>query len=77
MALDTYLEELKFKQSTSDPCIYVSTEGETFFLGVYVDDIISAGTSDERIHEVKDALPRKFEIKDIGRLHYFLQLFRS
>ena len=72
MALDTYLKELKFKQSTSDPCIYVSTEGETLYLGVYVDDIILAGTTDERIKEVKDALSRKFEIKDIGRLHYFL-----
>ena len=58
MALDTYLKELKFEQSTSDPCIYVSMEGETFYLGVYVDDIFLAGTSDERIHKVKDALSR-------------------
>ena len=72
MALDTYLKELKFKQSTSEPCIYVSTEGETLYLGVYVDDVIVVGTTDERIKEVKDALSRKFEFKDIGRLHYFL-----
>ena len=72
MALDAYLKELRFEQTKSDPCIYVSTEGETFYLGVYVDDIVLAGTTEERIREIKNALSRKFEIKDIGKLHYFL-----
>ena len=43
-----------------------------FLVGVYVDDIILAGKSDKRIKEVKRALAAKFDIKDIGRLHYFL-----
>ena len=38
----------------------------------YVDDIILAGRNDFRIKEVKDALSRKFDIKDMGKLHYFL-----
>jgi len=74
MALDSYLKELKLTQSASDPCIYVSTEGETFYIGVYVDDIILAGKTNERIQEVKDALSRKFEIKDTGMLQYFLRI---
>ncbi len=45
--------------------------GDVFFIGVY-DDIVLAGRSDERIKEVKDAIAKKFEIKDMGQLHYFL-----
>ena len=43
-----------------------------FLIGVYVDDIILAGKSDKGIKEVKRALAAKFDIKDMGRLHYFL-----
>ena len=40
MALDSYLRELGFKKSMSDPCIYASTGGEEFSIGIYVDDIM-------------------------------------
>ena len=43
-----------------------------FLIGVYVDDIILAGKSDNKINEVKRALGAKFNIKDMGKLHYFL-----
>ena len=39
--------------------------GDVFFIGVYVDDIVLAGRSDERIKDVKDAIAKKFEIKDM------------
>ena len=72
-ALDTHLKAMGFTQSSSDPCIYRSDEGgEIFYLGVYVDDIILAGCSEDRIKEVKAALSQKFEIKDMGKLHHFL-----
>ena len=50
-----------FTQTTSDPCLYIVTEGEMFVIVVYVDDILLAGKSNER-----------FDIKDMGELHYFL-----
>ena len=56
---------------SSHPFI-LETDASSEGLGVYVDDIILAGTTDERIKEVEDTLSRKFEIKDIGRLHYSL-----
>ena len=57
---------MNFEQLHSDPCIYKSkTEGDNFYLGVYVDDIVPAGESDARINKVK------FSIKDLGRLTYF------
>ena len=71
-ALDSHLKDIGFVQSVSDPCVYTDKEGDMFFIGVYVDDIILAGRSDKKIREVKDALARKFNIKDMGKLHYFL-----
>ena len=71
--LDTHLRDMGFTQSSSDPCIYyINTGGDIFCLGVYVDDIILAGSSDDQIKEVKVALSQKFEIKDMGKLHHFL-----
>ena len=37
-----------------------------------MDDIILAGSSEDRVKEVKAALSQKFEIKDMGKLHHFL-----
>ena len=70
--LDDQLKDMGFIQSTSDPCVYKNSGGETFLIGVYVDDIILAGKNDKIIDEVKKALGAKFNIKDMGKLHYFL-----
>ena len=70
--LDTQLKDMGFNQTKSDPCLYVSTEGELFIVAVYVDDILLAGKSDQRIKEVKNALSNKFDVKDMGKLEYFL-----
>ena len=61
-----------FAQTTSDPCLYVSTEGEMFVVAVYVEDIVLAGKSDRKMSEVKNALASRFDVKDMGELHYFL-----
>ena len=71
-ALDVQLKEMGFAQSTSDPYVYMSTEGEMFVIAVYVDDIVLAGKTDERIAEVKKPLSERFKVKDMGNLHYFL-----
>ena len=47
-ALEKQLKEMGFIQSTSDPCIYVDAGGDTFFIGVYVGDIVLAGRTYER-----------------------------
>ena len=72
-ALHAHLVKMNFEQLHSDPCIYKSkTEGDCFYIGVYVDDIVLAGRDEARIQEVKQMLARKFDIKDLGRLTYFL-----
>ena len=73
VALDTQLKRMGFTQSENDPCIYYrNTGGEMFYIGVYVDDIILAGKTDNKLTEVKTGLSRKFDIKDLGELSYFL-----
>ena len=64
---------MKFVQTKGDPCLYVSTDGaETIIIAVYVDNILIGGKTDKRIAEVKIAIAEWFEVKDMGKLHYFL-----
>jgi hypothetical protein len=72
--LNNQLIKMGFAQTDSDPCVYVSTEGEFFIIAVYVDDILLAGKSNKRITEVKQALSSQFEVKDLGELHYLLSV---
>jgi hypothetical protein len=39
---------------------------------IYVDDLITTGDSDGDIFDLKKLLKQKFEMKDLGELHYFL-----
>ena len=72
-ALGAHLKQIGFVQSASDPCLYYKdAEGDIFYVGVYVDNIILAGSTDDQINEVKAALSQKFNIKDLGILHHFL-----
>ena len=72
-ALDAHLKDMGFTQLKSDPCIYVSGEGEdTFYIGVYVDDLALAGKNEAHMKCVKEELSSKFDIKDLGELKYFL-----
>ena len=66
--LDSHLKSIDFVQSSNDPCIYTASEGETLLIGVYVDDIVLAGESSEKISEVKKALSEKFDVKNLGEL---------
>ena len=69
--LDDHLNKIGFKQTTSDLCLYVATEGEMFIIAVYVDDILQEKAMKE-MTEIKRALSKRFDVKDMGELHYFL-----
>ena len=71
-ALDAHLRKMGFSQSKSDPCIYVSGGDDSFYIGVYVDDLILAGKDEAKMKRVKEELASEFDIKDLGRLSYFL-----
>lgn len=61
-----------FDQTPSDPCLYVSKEGEMFIVAVYVDDILLACKDNTRMEQVKKIIGNYFKVKDMGDLSYFL-----
>ncbi|BBN67851.1 hypothetical protein Prudu_208S000100 [Prunus dulcis] len=61
-----HLPAIGFTVSHSDP--------NSVILLLYVDDIILTGSKDSLVQEVIDELSAVFEMKDMGRLTYFLGL---
>ena len=72
MTLDHLLKNMGFEQTKSDPCLYISSEGELCIIAVYVDDILLATKSKKRMKDVKSKLSPQFEVKDLGDLQYLL-----
>ena len=72
-ALDKHLKRMGLKPSLNDPYIYVlNSGGEVIILAIYVDDIILAGKSSERIQQIIREIGTKFNVKDMGSLRHFL-----
>ena len=72
--IDTYLHDLGFKKSEADPNLYYIVVGEDpLILVPYVDDLFITG-AEKLIEDCKKDLASKFEMKDIGFMHYFLGL---
>nr|CAN71693.1 hypothetical protein VITISV_012128 [Vitis vinifera] len=69
-------KESGYKQSLGDHTLFIkhSVAGGVIVLLVYVDDIIVIGNDKREKHEVKQRLATKFEIKELGKLKYFLSI---
>ena len=72
VALESQLRKMGFTQSKFDPCIYMSVGENTFYMSVYVDDMILAGKDEAKMKSIKEELSSRFDIKDLGKLSYFL-----
>ena len=59
----------QFKQMGFIQC---ACERGLFIIGVYVDDNILAAETEKRLNDVKLVLAKCFDIKDMGKLLYFL-----
>ena len=77
MTLDHLLKNMGFEQTKSDPCLYISSEGELCIIAIYVDDILLATKSKKRMKDVKSKLSAQFEVKDLGDLQYLLGVSES
>jgi hypothetical protein len=66
---------LNFSRCHSDPNVYTKKVGNhLIILVLYVDDLILTGSDPKLLTHVKSNLKKKFEMIDLGHLHYFLGL---
>eukprot|EP00253_Pinus_taeda_P024926 PITA_24926 len=70
--IDGYLQKMGFVKSGADPNLYyLVVENEPLILVLYVDDLFLTGSS-RLIKDYKENLAIEFNMKDLGRMHYFL-----
>ena len=63
-----------FTKSKADPNLYMNImDDEPIILLLYVDDLFLKG-NEKPITDCNKKLDEEFEMKDIGLMHYFLQL---
>jgi hypothetical protein len=68
--IDTYLQQMGFEKSEADPNLYYIVVGEDpLILVLYVDDLFIIG-AERLIAGCKESLASKFEMNDIGLMHY-------
>jgi hypothetical protein len=72
--IDGHLMSFVFIKIVSYPNLYYKTiNGESMILVLYIDDLFLTGT-ESLIVECKYVLASKFEMNDLGMMHYFLGL---
>ncbi|KAG7576575.1 Ribonuclease H-like superfamily [Arabidopsis thaliana x Arabidopsis arenosa] len=74
--IDSFFGERGFERSKSEPTLYIKkqSEGDILIVCLYVDDMIYMGSSAAMVADFKDSMMKKFEMSDLGLLHYFLGL---
>jgi hypothetical protein len=73
--MDNFLLDTGFSRCHSDPNVYTKKVGShLIILVLYVDDLILTGSDSKLLNHVKTNLKKKFEMTDLGFLHYFLGL---
>ena len=73
LRLNNTLKEIGFKRCPQEQAVYMRTSRQsTIIIGVYVDDIIVAGSSIKDITCFKKEMQGKFEMSDLGPLTYYL-----
>jgi hypothetical protein len=73
--MDNFLIATRFSRCHFDPNVYTKkVEIHLIILVLYVDDLILTGSDSKLLNHVKTILKKKFEMTDLGFLHYFLGL---
>lgn len=72
--INNYLMKLGFMRSDVDPNLYFKDEKDRpLIMVLYVDDLFLKG-DDPLIHQCKRELDYEFDMKDLGKMHYFIGL---
>lgn len=70
-----HAENMGFKASRRDPCLFLLHERDTVvILLLYVDDILLAGNKEERLNQIQLELAKRFDMKLLGEPKEFLGL---
>eukprot|EP00253_Pinus_taeda_P027095 PITA_27095 len=73
--MDSFLLESGFSRCHFDNTVYTKKVGKSLIILVlYGDDLILTSSDPNLINHVKSSLKNKFEMTDLGHLHYFLGL---
>eukprot|EP00253_Pinus_taeda_P031028 PITA_31028 len=73
--MDSFLLESGFSRCYPDNTVYTKKVGNSLIILVlYVDDLILTSSDPNLLNHVKSNLKKKFEMTDLGHLHYFLGL---
>jgi hypothetical protein len=73
--MDSFLIAIGFSRCHSDPNVYTKNVGiHLIILLLYIDDLIITISDSKLLNHVKTSLKKKFEMTDLGFLHYFLGL---
>ena len=74
--IDSYFQESGFDRSQNEPTLYVKRRDNSNFVIVclYVNDMIYMGSCESLVEEFKSCMMGKFDMSDLGLLHYFLGL---
>ena len=71
--LHEQLVDMQFVQSAVDQCLYIGKIcGSLVFVAIYFDDILIESKEIQVIQKTKELFAKKFKVKDMGKLHYFL-----
>ncbi|XP_077277091.1 uncharacterized protein LOC143905509 isoform X1 [Temnothorax americanus] len=71
LKLDETLKKAGLSPTNADPCVYVNDDG-TFFLLVYVDNILMASKGTKTTNRIIEILKSRFAVKDLGEAKYCL-----
>ena len=70
--MESLLMALGFTESKADSNLYFKVEGKRpMMLLLYVDDLFLIDGKEELIKDARRRLATKFEMKDLGMMHYF------
>uniref|UniRef100_A0A803PF03 Reverse transcriptase Ty1/copia-type domain-containing protein n=1 Tax=Cannabis sativa TaxID=3483 RepID=A0A803PF03_CANSA len=76
---DEFVTKIGFKRSSYDGCVYVKNSRDLVYLLLYVDDMLIESKLIREINKVKQALRKKFDMKDLRSTKKILgiEIFRE
>ena len=73
--LSTAMNKIGFTKSKSDTAVFYRHSGKGFaIIAVTIDDLTITAINDDIIREIKADLMKIFKMKDLGKLHFLLNL---